>query len=195
MTVTSKDVFVGAPDQSVTGAVLVGPETDTIPAFIDDFDDTGLDDSGYIGSDGIKITPSDSTESITDWSGAEVRRILTGFTGAVVIPFLALDEFAAKAYFGAEQVTVEAADATHGKRMRMALGKHELPTQGWYFKVKDGNRAVLVMLPHGQVTSRDEIDLSASSAIALSATIACYPDSTGNSIYIFTDDGVFSDAS
>lgn len=193
MTVTSKDVFVGAPDQGVTGAVLVGPETDIIPEFIDDFVEEELDDSGYIGPDGITITPNDSTTSITDWSGAEVRRLLSGFTGDVAIPFLALDEFAANAYFGADQVDVEAATDSHGTRMRMALGRHELPVQAWYFKIKDGDRAVLVMLPHAQVTQRSEITLSSQQAIILSATLACYPDTAGNSIYIFTDDGVFAD--
>jgi len=192
MGVDSKNVFVGAPDQAVTGAILTGPETDTIPETIDDFVATGLDDSGYVTEDGVSITPSDSTESIKDWSGAEIRRILTEFTGEISWGHLELSAAAARNYFGDDQVEVTAAAEDHGTQMRMALGKHELPIKAWYFKIKDGDRRALVMVPHGQVTQRGEIPLVATGAITLPVTLSTYPDAAGNSIYIFTDDGVFA---
>ena len=83
MGVNANNVFVGAPDQATTGAILSGPETDTIPETIDDFVFTGLADSGYVNEDGVTLTPEDTTESIKDWSGSEVRRILTEFTGTI----------------------------------------------------------------------------------------------------------------
>lgn len=192
MAVNSKNVFVGAPDQATTGAILTGPETDTIPSTIDDFVATGLKDSGYVSEDGVTITPSDSTESIKDWSGAEIRRLLTEFTGEIAWTHLELSAEAARNYFGEDQVEISAADATHGTRMRAALGKHEQPVKAWYYKLKDGDRRALVMVPHGQVTSRGEIPLTATGAITLPVTLSTYPDAAGNNIYIFTDDGVFS---
>jgi len=192
MSVNSSNVFVGAPDQATTGAILTGPETDTVPAGIDDFVYTGLADSGYIGEDGVTITPSDSTESIRDWSGAEIRRILTEFTGDIAWSHLELSEEAMKNYFGDDFVEVTAATLTTGTQTRSSLGKNVMPTKAWYFKVKDGDRRVVVFVPHGQVVSRGEIALTKSGAITLPVTLATYPDSAGQNIYIFTDDGVFS---
>lgn len=188
----AKNVFVGAPDQATTGAILTGPETDVIPAQIDDFVETGLGDSGYVNEDGVTITPSDSTESIKDWSGAEIRRILTEFTGEIGWTHLELSAEAAKNYFGEDNVDVVAATVSSGTQMRASLGKNPLPTKAWYFKVKDDVRRVLVMVPHGVVSSRGEIPLQATGAITLPVTLACLADSAGQSIYIFTDDGVFS---
>lgn len=192
MAVNSKNVFVGAPDQATTGAILSGPETDTIPATIADFVFTGLDDSGYVGEDGVTITPSDSTESIRDWSGAEIRRILTEFTGDIAWSHLELSEEAMKNYFGDDFVTVTAATATAGTQTRASLGKNVMPTKAWYFKVKDGDRRVVIFVPHGQIVSRGEITLTKSGAIMLPVTLATYPDAAGQNIYLYTDDGVFS---
>jgi len=194
MAVDSKNVFIGAPDQSTTGAILTGPRTDTIPDTIALFDFADKLSSGYIGPDGVTITPSDSTTSIMDWSGAEIRRILTEFTGEIAWSHLELSAEAARNYFGEDNVEITAATASSGAQMKASLGKNELPTKAWYFKVKDGPRRVVVMVPHGQVISRGEIPLTASGAITLPVTLATFPDSAGQNIYIFTDDGVFSTA-
>lgn len=192
MAVNANNVFVGSPDQATTGAILSGVRTDTIPETIDDFTFTSLEDSGYVNEDGVMITPEDSTESIKDWSGAEIRRILTEFTGTVTWTHLELSAGAARNYFGEDQVESVAATATSGTQTRNALGKHALPTKAWYFKVKDGDRRVVVLVPHGQITKRGEIPLTSTGPITLPVELATYPDSAGNNIYIYTDDGVFS---
>lgn len=192
MSVDAKKVFVGYPDQLTTGAILTGPETDTIPAQIDDLVFTGLGESGYVSEEGVNITPEDSTESIKDWSGAEIRRILTEFTGTIAWTHLELNAEAAKNYFGDDQVDVVAATPASGEQMRMSLGKNVLPTKAWYFKVKDGDKRVVVFVPHGQVSERGEIPLNATGPIVLPVTLATYPDAAGQNIYIYTDDGVFS---
>jgi len=193
MAVNANNVFVGAPDQSVTGAILSGPVATTEAAeFIDEVDLAGLTDSGYVSEDGVTITPEDTTESIKDWSGAEIRRILTEFTGTISWTHLELSAGAARNYFGDDNVEVKAATSTSGTQMRMSLGKNELETKRWVFKVKDGDKRVLVVVPKGQVVSRGEIPLTATGAITLPVELATYPDEAGQNIYIYTDDGVFS---
>lgn len=192
MGVNSKDVFVGAPDQQVTGAILTGPETDVIPETIDDFVYTGLDDSGYVGEDGVTITPTESTESIRDWSLKVIRKVLTEFDATLAWAHLALDEFSLKNYMGDDNVEVTAATATKGTLTRAAIAGEARPTKAWYFKIKDGARRALVFVPHGQVTERGEIALLASAGITLPVTLTTYPDAAGKSIYIFLDDGVVS---
>lgn len=192
MGVNSKDVFVGAPDQQVTGAILTGPETDVIPETIDDFVYTGLDDSGYVGEDGVTITPTESTESIRDWSLKVIRKVLTEFDASLAWAHLALDEFSLKNYMGDDNVEVTGATATKGTLTRAAIAGEARPTKAWYFKIKDGNRRAVVFVPHGQITERGEIALLASAAITLPVTLTTYPDTAGKSIYIYLDDGVVS---
>lgn len=188
--VNSNNVFVGAPDQATTGAILTGPRTDFIPSTIDDFDFDGLTDSGYVNEDGVTITPNESTEAIRDWSLNVIRRILTEFDGTLSWTHLELSENALKNYMGDDQVSVTPATSAHGTQIKAAIAGKLRPTKAWYFKIKDGERRVVVMVPHGQVTERGEITLAASSAIQLPVTLTTYPDAAGNSIYIFTDDGV-----
>ncbi|WP_156759987.1 hypothetical protein [Microbacterium karelineae] len=190
MSVNNKNVYIGAPDQEVTGAILTGPETDVVPATIDDVVTDGLDDSGYVNEDGVTITPSESTETIKDWALRVIRRIMTEFDGTLAWTHLELSEGALKNYMGDGNVDTTAADSTHGTQTRAAIAGTERPIKAWYFKIKDGERRVLVMVPHGQVTERGEIPLQASAAITLPVTLSTYPDAAGNNIYIFTDDGV-----
>lgn len=192
MAVNANSVFVGAPDQATTGAILSGPVLTVVPAGIDDVVFSGLQDSGYVNEDGVTITPEDSTESIKDWSGSEIRRILTEFTGTIAWTHLELSAGAARNYFGEDQVEVTPATATHGNQMRASLGKNSLPEKAWYFKIKDGDRRVVVLVPRGQITSRGEIPLTSTGPVTLPVELATYPDENGQNIYIFTDDGVFS---
>lgn len=194
MGVNSKDVFVGAPDQLVTGAILTGPETDVIPDTIDDFVATGLADSGYVGEDGVTITPTESTESIKDWSLKTIRKILTEFDSTLAWAHLALDEFSLKNYMGDDNVEVTPATTEKGTLTRAAISGSPRPVKAWYFKVKDGARRALIMVPHGQVTERGEISLLASAAITLPVTLTTYPDAAGNNVYIFLDDGTVAAA-
>lgn len=192
MTVESKNVFVGSPDQATTGAILTGPETDVIPAFLDDFVFTSLTDSGYVNEDGVTITPSESTESIKDWSMKVIRKVLTEFDGTIAWTHLELSLGALQNYMGADNVTTEAASVAHGAQTRSAIAGDVRPVKAWYFKIKDGLRKVVVFVPHGQITERGEIPLVASAAITLPVTLTSYPDAAGKSIYIYTDDGVLS---
>ena len=58
--------------------------------------------------------------------------------------------------------------------------------------MKDGDARFLVLIPNGQVTSGVDITFAANEAISLPIEISANDDGTGNSIYIFTDDGIVS---
>ncbi|MGK9222069.1 MULTISPECIES: hypothetical protein [unclassified Microbacterium] len=194
MPVKSSNVFVGAPDQSVTAAILSGPETDTIPQTIDDFTWTGLKEAGYASEDGVTLTPSESTESIRDWSLKTIRKVLTEFDATMAWTHLELNQVSAENYFGEDNVDVTAATTAHGTQLRMALAGEMRETKAWYFKVKDGDRRVVVFVPHGQVSERGEVAIVASGAISLPVTLSTYPDAAGKSVYVYTDDGVLAAA-
>lgn len=193
MSVNANNVIVGAPDQAATGAILSGPQINEVPATINDFDTellALLKDSGYITEDGVTITPTESTESLKDWSLKTIRKILTEFEGNMNWTHMELSEGALNTYMGEENVEVVAASKTAGTLTRAAIAGEQRPIKSWVFKIKDGDRRVIVFVPRGQITERGEITLNASSAITLPVTLTTYPDAAGKNIYIYTDDGV-----
>lgn len=192
MGVDIKNVFTGAPDQLTTGAILSGPTGVELPESARANLPSGVSDSGYIGEDGLKLTPSTSTETIKDWSGATIREVLSEFTAKMSWTHLELSKAALENYFGEENVTVTPATLTTGTQTLSRLNASELPVKSWYFRIKDGLRRILIVVPLGQVTERGEINFTKSQAVALPVVMSTYPDSAGNNVYIYTDDGVFT---
>lgn len=192
MSVNTQKVFTGGPDQLTTGAILRAPLGTALPTAIATAPNAAFKDSGYIGADGLKLTPTTSTETIKDWSGATIREVLSEFTAKMAWTHLELSEEAMKVYFGDANVTKTAATASTGTFIDAKLNAVELPTCAWIFKIKDGVRKVLITVPLGQVTERGEITFTKTSAIQLPVVLTTYPDASGNNVYIYTDDGVFT---
>lgn len=190
MGVNAANVITGAPDQATTGAIASAPVGSTLPTSAVDTLDAAFTDGGYVSKDGVKLTPNRSTSDVRDWSGALIRQILTEFTGKVTYTHLEVSEFAAGEYAGDAQVTATAADATHGAQLAIALAAVDLDRKARVFKIKDGLVRVLVVLPDSQVTEQGEIKFAKEGAITFPLTLQAYPDSSGNAIYIYTDDGV-----
>ena len=188
MGVEAKNVLVGAPDQKVTGAILSAPAGTTAPDNASAVLDAKFKDSGYISEDGLTLTPEWSTSDINDWSGALVRRVLEKFNGTLNWTHIETNEESLGAWAG--DITVTAATTTTGKRIKAALGAKEHPRKEWVFKMKDGNNKILIYVPDGQVTEAGEVTFTKNSAVSWPVTLSTYPDAEGNSIYIFTDDGV-----
>lgn len=186
-------VFVGAPAQSnVGGAIRRAPLGTEVPDTATEVLPSEYKSGGYVSNAGVTITPEYSTTGITEWGGAEVRKVLESFSGTVSFAFIQIGKDEAELIFGTDSVTETAATLTSGKQLKIAIGAR-LPEAGvWVFNLKDGKKAARVILPNAQPITASEITLVANDAIALGTELACYPDSDGNSIYIMTDDGVFS---
>ena len=192
MAVNSKNVFVGAPDQATTGAILSAPTGTALPSDVTTALNAAFKDSGYIGEDGLTLSPDRSTTSIKDWSRAEVRRVLDEFSAEISWEHLELSAEALKNYFGTSNVTVTAATVSTGTRIASKLNSTDLPEQSWVFQIKDGVRKIRIVVPRGQISAQGEVTFVANDAVKLPVTLAALPDASGNSVYVYTDDGVFS---
>lgn len=193
MGVKATDIYVASADQSTTtGALRRGAVITTIPADITAALTAiaSFTSSGYVSEDGATLTTDISTTDLKEWNKNTVRRLLDSFDGNIALTLIQLDEEGAKQTFGSSNVTVVAANSTHGKQLKISLGAHLPEAQAWALCMKDGNKKMLVLIPNGQVTSGVEITFSAGDAIKLPVTISANDDGTGNSIYIYTDDGV-----
>lgn len=192
MAVNSKNVFTGAPDQLTTGAISRAPLGTALPTDTATALNVAFKDSGYIGTEGLRLTPTTTSESIKDWNGDTIRDVLAEFTATMAWTYLELSTEALKAYFGDANVTTTAATAAAGTKQAIKLNSADLPTNAWAFKIKDGPRKVLIAVPAGKITERGEITFTKTSAVALPVVMTTYPDAAGNNVYIYTDDGVFT---
>lgn len=194
MGVDSKNVFVGAPDQLTTGAILRAPLATPLPttAVMTLNAAFATNDPGYIDENGLLISPSRQSVPIRDWSRRVVREVLDTFDGKISWAHLELSLNAMRNFAGDAKVTSTPASATHGTQLSMALSGDDMPHYSWVFKIKDGLRKALVVVPDGSVTEQGDIALVANAAVKLPVVLSTYPDAQGNNIYIHTDDGVFA---
>ncbi|MGV3564154.1 MAG: Ig-like domain-containing protein [Nocardioides sp.] len=192
MAVDASKVLIGAPDQVGTGAILSAPLGTPLPANARVAIDAAFTGSGYVSQDGLALTPEYSTSDIIDWSGATVRRLLESFNGTITWSHIQWDVASLRNAFGAENVTVTPGTPTAGEQIAVRLGAHLPEPRSWVFKMKDGNQLIRIVVPNGQITTVDEMVFNKQNAIPLPVTLSCYPDAAGESIYIFTDDGVFA---
>lgn len=197
----NQKVLIGAPNQSkTTGAILRAPLGTDLPESIDAaIPGTTLDPlfvgCGYINEDGLSITPDMSTKDIKDWSQAVVRKIVESFTNEVAWKHLETSKESLENYFGQANVTVEAAaNTTHGTQLKARLNKDELPHQAWVVLVKDGKQRVLIVIPDGQVTSREAIEFKGADPTTWGVTLTTYEDANGDHVLIYTDDGLVTTA-
>ena len=189
MTVKAENVLTGAPDQLTTGPILSAAKGSPLPTAVGQALDPAFVDSGYISDEGLTLTPERSDESIRDWSGSEIRRILTEFGVTLAWAHLETNEASLRNYLGDNNVTVTAADATNGKRIAAKIANAELPRKSWVYKIKDGLARVLIVVPDGQVTETGEVAFIKTGALTWPVTLTTYPDASGVHVYVYLDDG------
>ena len=143
----------------------------------------------YVSEDGLTLTPSMSTTEIKDWSGSTVRKVLESFDGTLSWTMISTNAGALGIAFGADKVSTSAATASHGAQVSASLGAHLPDAQSWVFLMKDGDARIVIVVPNGQVTEVGEVTFAANEAVGWNVTLSCYPDSDGECIYIYTDDG------
>lgn len=186
----TSDVRIGAPDQGTTGAILNAPLGTTLPSMSNWELDQAFQGNEYVSEDGLTLTPSMSTTDIKDWSGATVRKVLESFDGTLSWTMISTNAEALGIAFGADHVETQAATPTSGTKNKVELGAHLPESRSWVFKMKDGDAKIMIVVPEGQVTEVAEVTFAANAAIGWNVTLSCYPDDGGESIYIYTDDGV-----
>ena len=192
---SNADVRVGAPDQKVTGAIKHAPKGTAIPALTDITKaavtlNQAFTGDEYVSQDGLTLAPSMSTTEIKDWSGATVRKVLESFDGTLSWTMISTNAGALAIAFGAGHVTTAAATTTHGAQVQAALGAYLPEEQAWVFLMNDGDARIVIAVPDGQITEVGEVTFASNAAVGWQVTLSCYPDASGNCIYIMTDDGV-----
>lgn len=188
--IDTNSVYLPTPDQNkTTGAVAIAPAGTDMPEDAREVLTTPWESGGYVGEDGITLSTNKSVDPIKDWSQNVIRKTLTEFDGQMTVPFLQIDEWSAKRLIGSANVATKAASSTAGKTTIMKLGAQLPEIEAWCFSMKDEDRRVRIFCPRAQITEIDEVAFVPNTANNWPATLSCYADEDGYSIYVIYDDG------
>jgi hypothetical protein len=191
MTANTANIFVGAPDR-VVGAVMVAPTGTALPTTVSAAPNAAFKDLGYITEDGFSIQQGSDWVTINDWGGDQVRAFLSKFTGTVSFKCLETNTEVLKFAYGDANVTTTDATVSAGTLQTIKLNAVAPVAKSLIANILDDPRKIRIVCPNIQVTSREDLVFTKNAPVTHGLTGACYPDSSGNSIYIYTTDGVFS---
>ena len=189
--IDANKVYLPTPDQSsTTGAVAVAPVDTELPKTArEKLDDAVWESGGYVGDAGIAISTNKGTTVIKDWSQGTVRKALSDFDGTISVPFLQIDEFAAKRLVGKNNAVFAEANAQHGNMLTIDLGPDMPEIEAYCFSMKDGDSRIRVVVPRGQITNIDAINFVPNAANSWPGTRACYAGPDGWAIRVIYEDG------
>lgn len=146
------------------GTVLPSSPLETLPA--------DWKSIGAITADGITWATGKDSEPLRNWAKETERLTASDEGGTVTAPLMYTNEDTLKAIFGSDNVTVTAADKTHGNlvSVTVAPGVSASP-KAFLFLMKDGDDTMLVGTSKGIVREVGDISFSPTEAIVWEATI------------------------
>lgn len=161
------------------GYFFSAPSTATVPT---DYSTALTSDFvclGFIGSDGIKESIEEDTETITDMNGDTVYVAKTSRNETITLTLLEVMVAALKEIYGQDMVTT----TTDGS-IKVKHGSHDDGERIYVAELvlRDGRRWRQV-IPKGQITEVGELSLAAGESSGREVTITAYKDSSGISVY------------
>jgi hypothetical protein len=177
---------------AVTGAVFWAPSATALPTNTTTALNVAYKNLGYVGEDGISPNREVSVDEVKDMNGTTLRRVQTDFsTGFEATMLQVTNEDLNNIIYGDANVTVTAAGASVG-RIIAIMDKGLVGTMGVIVvETIDGLAKERRVYPVAQVTSMEEGPLVGSAVRQYTITVSAYPDTSGNSLYLYNNDGVF----
>lgn len=188
--IDASKVYLPTPVQTATtGAIAIAPVGTAMPATASEALGSAWQSGGYIGDAGISISTNKGVTTIKDWSQGAVRKALSDFDGTISVPFLQIDEFAAKRLVGAANVHTSAHTTEHGNILAIDLGPSMPDEEAYVFSMKDGDSRVRVEVPRGQITAIDAVSFVPNAANSWPGTLSCFTGADGYAIRVIYEDG------
>lgn len=183
------NIFVGAPDRATSGAIMVAPLGTALPTSVSTAPNVAFKDLGYMDESGFTISQKRDFVQIRDWGGDLVRTFLTKFTGTVKFKCLETNTPVLTTIYGASNVVTSSVSAAPTLQT-VKFNAIENPAVELVANILDGVRIMRVVCPNVQITDVADLQFSKTAAVTWDLTGECYPDASGNSIYLYTSDGV-----
>ncbi|WP_396909508.1 hypothetical protein [Mycolicibacterium sp.] len=185
-----KNVYAAEP--LATGSVLVAPLGTALPTSAVATLDEDFVDLGYVGEDGFTETAERNTDEKKAFGGDTVKVLQTEYNHSFQFVLLeSLNADVLKAVYGASNVTVTPADATHGVQISVKKNAKKLPHMSWVIDTTDSelNARYRNVIPDGQITELGDVTIVHSDTIAYEVTVKCFKNGSGDYVYTYADNG------
>lgn len=159
-------------ETGITGMFYHAPADTALPTYPGDTLSSAWTEVGAISEDGISFNPNWNFEKLKNWAKQVERTTPSDETGTISAPVIDTTEESFKTIFGAEHVTVTAANATHGKLISVDVTAASMPeAEAYLFLMKDDDDMIMIGTSKGFITELAEVAFQPDAAITWSATI------------------------
>ena len=157
---------------AVTGMFYTAPEGTALPTYPGETLAADWEECGAVSDAGLTWATGKDSDPLRNWAKEVERLIASDEGGTVTAPLLYTEEDTLKTIFGNDNVTVTAADATHGKitSVTVAPGVSAAPL-AFLFLMKDGDDLLMLGTSKGILRDVSDITLSPTEAIVWECTI------------------------
>jgi hypothetical protein len=190
---TAPDVLnVYAAEPLATGSLFVAPLGTPKPEDVAEALTSPWVGLGYIGEDGFTETQERSIEKKKAFGGATVKILQTDYVHTFKFVLLeSLNAEVLKVVYGATNVTITPATSTTGTLIEVAKNPKKLPKLTWCIDTTDSELTAFYRnyIPLGQITTVSDVTIVHTDTIAYELELEAFPDSSGNHVYLMTDDG------
>ena len=174
----SLQVTVGKPN--VGGSIWVAPTGTTLPTDTTTALDAAFKCLGYVSEDGLTNSNSPETEAIKAWGGDTVLQVLTSKEDTFAFTLIeAMNEDVLKLVYGASNVS-----GTLATGITINANASSPDANAFVIEMVYNNSHVKrVVIPNAFVSEIGDITYTDGEAVGYETTIACTPDSAGNTHY------------
>lgn len=165
----SNDVTLGGGNATAMAYYAPASTATALPAYPLDTPGAGWVNIGSVAESGPVWTPFGEVTVIRDWSKTAVRQT-SNSPGHVQAPIISTTEESLKAVFGADNVTISAATASHGKLISVTPEAMAV-AQSYLFIGKDGDDSFMLGTLSGTITELGDITFNADNTITWQPTI------------------------
>ncbi|MET7752309.1 MULTISPECIES: phage tail tube protein [Actinomycetes] len=189
----TSSIGAGTGNLQVTGGILYAPLGSTLPTDESTAPDAAFKKLGYISEDGLAAQGERQVQAIKDWNANIIAQLQTEHSVRFQFTLYSVfDEDILTAVFGSENVTVTAATASTGKKIKVTETGTSLPHTTWIFDMKHEARKLRIVIPDGKVSEVKENGFKADNLMGFQVTVEAFADSAGVKAIRYYNDGVFS---
>ena len=154
-----------------TGMFYTAPAGTALPAY-PSASLSSWTEVGAVTADGITWSTGKDSDPLRNWAKEVERLIASDEGGTVQAPLMYTTQKTLETIFGSDNVTVTAADATHGKltSVTVAPGVSAAPA-AFLFIMKDGDDMMMLGTSKGIIRDIDDVSFAPTTAITWNATI------------------------
>jgi hypothetical protein len=185
---------VAAPSPPiVSGGVFRAPLGTALPTDSTTSLDAGFVSLGYVDDDGVTRKEDRPNNKQYSWGGSLVASLQEHYAVTFTFKlFQVLDPDVLKAVHSDSNVTVTAATSTVGTLTAVAMNPKLNINSAWVIEGFYQSTTMRLAVPIARITQVGDMKITHKSLATYDVTLESFPDTNGNFVYQYWDDGILS---